>query len=285
MARSLETIQQEIKTEVRVYPELNKFLFPEDGGSNVSVFNLSIFIVSLAIFTFEVLIDGFMDDVVSASQEAPVGNPQWIRKQMFLFQNGDTLELDDDFLPFYPVVDESLQIIKFCSIQESFSSEIKIKVAKLDGTDPAPLTGPELTAVENYYFGSNDEQGIGFAGVRAEFITQEPDRMEVTGNVSFNGQFIEANVKQAVIDAIDLHLASIGFDGVVYLNRLVTDVEAVDGVVNFQISSVRARSFDVLLASATIVPVNGSYDTVAGYLISEDTAGATLSNTITMVQA
>ncbi len=265
MARTLEEIQTEIKTEVRLNSELDKFLFPEDGGSSVSVFNLIIFIVSLAIFTFEVLIDTFKSDVEAASQQAPVGNPQWIQKQMFLFQNGDTITLDADFIPSYTVFDESLQIIKFCSVQESFSSEINIKVAKLDGGVAAPLTAGELTAVEDYYYGSNDTQGIGFAGVKAQFITQEPDRMAVTGLVTFAGQFVESLVKQAVIDVIDLHFANIGFDGIVFMNRIVTEVEAIDGVINFNITNVAARAHDVLLINATNIPINGTYEILAGY--------------------
>ena len=42
MARSIDEIQQEIKVTVRTYPSLDQFLFPEDGGSSVSVFNLLI---------------------------------------------------------------------------------------------------------------------------------------------------------------------------------------------------------------------------------------------------
>ena len=284
MARTLEQIQSAIKLEVRTYPSLDSFLFPEDGGSSVGVFNLLIYIVSLAMFTFETIVDVLKTDIETASQEAPVGNPQWVRKQMLLFQLGDTIILDDDFLPGYAVVDESLRIVTNCSVTEEFSSEIKIKVAKTVADVITPLSGAEVTALEDYYYAAADQEGIGFAGVRAEFISISPDRMVIGATVSYFGQFIEANVKVAVIAAIDLHFANIGFDGVVYLNRLVADVEAVDGVNNFQITAVIARKWDVLVNNGENIEVNGQYETIAGYLISEDTLGSTLVNTITMVQ-
>lgn len=280
--RSLDEIQQEIKTEIRTFPSLDKFLFPEDGGSTTAVFNLIIYVVSLSMFTFESLVDALSNELDELSQQVPVGNPQWVRKQMLLFQYGDIIELDDDFIPTYPVFDESKQIVTHCSVQEEFSSEIKIKVAKTVTGTPQELAAPELAALEDYYFGNADQQGIGFAGVRADFISTAPDQMAVTGICYYSAQFVESEVKTAVIAAIDNYLANLGFDGVVIMNQMVTDVENVPGVANFQISNVVGRAFDVLLNNGDNVPVNGTYQTVAGYIISETTLGATLVNTITM---
>jgi len=284
MARSIDEIQQEIKVTIRTYPSLDNFLFPEDGGSNVSVFNLMIYIVSLSMFTFEAIIDNLSTEIGEKSQQVPVGNPQWVRKQMLLFQFGDIILLSDDFIPYYAVVDESKRIVTHCSISEAFSSEIKVKVAKTVGSVPQELDPTEIAALEDYYFGNADQQGIGFAGVRADFITQAPDRIAITATAYYSGQFVESTVKQNIIDAIDDYLANLNFDGVVVMNQIVTIVEALSGVTNFQISNVVGREWDVPIASGVNVPINGTYQTVAGYVISEDTLGATLVNTITMVQ-
>jgi len=284
MARSIDEIQQEIKVTIRTYPSLDQFLFPEDGGSSVSVFNLLIYIVSLAMFTFEAIIDNLSTEIGNKSQEVPVGNPQWVRKQMLLFQYGDIIQLSDEFIPYYAVIDPSKRIVTHCSVSEEFSSEIKIKVAKTVGSTPQELDGPEIAALEDYYFGNADQQGIGFAGVRADFITQAPDRMAITGIVYYSGQFVESTVKQNVIDTINDYFANLNFDGVVVMNQVVTDVEEVAGVTNFQISNVVGRAWDVPLNSGTSVPINGTYQTEAGYVIEEDTLGATLINTLTMSQ-
>lgn len=284
MARTLNEIQDAIKQEIRTYPSLDNFLFPEDGGSQTSVFNLLIYVVSLAMFTFETLADNFLDEVTAKSQEVPVGNPQWVRKQMLLFQYGDVIELDENFIPSYPVIDLNARIVTQCTVQEQFSSEIKIKVAKTVAEVITPLDSAEISALEDYYYGAGDQQGIGFAGVRAEFLSQEPDRMSVVGTVTYLGQFIEANVKADVITAIDNYFANLNFDGVVVINTLVSQVNAVDGVNNFIISDIEAREYNVPYGSGVTVPVNGTYETLAGYLISEDEPGATLDNTITMSQ-
>ena len=284
MARTIDEIQNGIKLEVRTYPSLDGFLFPEDGGSKTGVFNLIIYIVSLAIFTFETLADQFRSDVINASQEAPVGNPQWVRKQMLLFQLGDTIQLDENFLPYYDPVDESARIVTNCSVTEEFSSEIKIKVAKTVSDVITPLDAGEISALEDYYYGAADQQGVGFAGVRAEFLSIPPDEIAITGVVSYFGQYIEANVKAEVIEVINNHLSNIGFDGVIYMNRLVADVEELEGVNNFQVSNVNARKHDVLINDGLSVPVNGTYETIAGYVISETTPLDTLTNTISMTQ-
>ncbi len=286
MARTLEVIKTEIKTKIRTYPELDDYLFPEEGGSQVSVFNLIIFTVAASMYTLEVMIDLLQENIQEIADSAPAGNAKWLQRQILNFQYGDVVTLTD-FVPGYDPVDESARIVTACSVKELGSGVVSIKVAK--GTAPAlgPLSGPELAALKDYYYGTSTTEGIGFAGVRANFVNLEADRMRVEATVYFLGQYIEADVKADVIAAIDDFFATfqtIAFDGTVFMIKLVDAIQAVPGVSRVVLTDIKARQETVALVSATDIDVQGYYTTVAGYIISEDTAANTLADTITMTE-
>jgi hypothetical protein len=286
MARTLEAIKQEIKTEIRTYSSLDSFLFPEEGGSQVSVFNVIIYVVAAAMFTLEVMIDILKLDIQAIADSAPSGNAKWVQRQILNFQYGDVVTITD-FVPSYDPVDESARIVTRCSVKQLTSGVLAIKVAK--GTSPSlsPLSAGELSALKDYYFGTSTTEGIGFAGVRATFINLDPDRMRVQATVYYLGQYVVADVKAAVIEAIDDFFATFtdeAFDGTVFMSKLRDAMEAVDGVSRVTLTDIKAREATVVLGSATTIDVQGYYTTVAGYLISEDTASNTLDDTITMTE-
>lgn len=286
MARTLEAIQTSIKVSIRTYPSLDTYLFPEDGGSSVGVFNIIIYVVSAAMFVFESMLDIFQAAVQDIADRAPSGNAKWVQRQILNFQYGDVVTLVD-FVPTYSPVDESARIITRASVKELASGVLAIKVAK--GTVPSlsALSAPELAALKDYYFGTSTTEGIGFAGVRTTFINLEADRMRVQATIYFFGQYIEADVKAAVIVAIDdffANFSTVAFDGTVFMIKLIDAIQAVSGVSRVVLEDIKARAQTVVLGSATTIDLQGYYSTVAGYLISEDTASNTLSDTLTMAE-
>lgn len=286
MARTLEVIKEEIKTTIRTFSELDDFLFPEDvGGSQVSVFNVNIHSVAAAIYTLEVMVDLLKAEIQELADGAISGNAKWVQQQILKFQYGDTITLVD-FVPTYDPVDESARIITRCSVVEASNGVLSIKVAKGDPT-LEPLDAAELSALSDYYYGTSTTEGIGFAGVLANFVSLEPDRMRVEADIYFLGQYTEATVKAAVIDAIDDFFATFmdeAFDGTVYINKLRDVIEAVEGVSRVVITEIKARPEVTPLGSAVTVDIQGKYTTAAGYLIAEDETGNTLDDTITMIE-
>jgi hypothetical protein len=285
MARTLEAIQTEIKAGIRAYPSLDSYLFPEEGGSQVSIFNVLIYVVSASMFTLETMIDILTANIQAIADAAPSGNAKWVQAQILKFQFGDVVTLVD-FVPTYDPIDESARIVTRASVKELGSGVVAIKVAK--GTVPSlsPLSAPELAALKDYYFGTANTEGVGFAGVRTTFVNLEADRMRVEADVYFYPQYVEATVKAAVIVAIDDFFATFAddaFDGTVFMDELRNAIEAVAGVSRVTLQDIKARPETVVLGSATDIDVQGYYTTVAGYLISEDTAANTLDDTITMI--
>ena len=284
MARSFNTIKTEIETAVRTYPSLDDFKLPSEGGSSAGVFNLLISMMASAILVFEVILDVFKEDIQGLALSAVSCNAKWLQAQILKFQYGDTIQIGDDYVPYYPVIDTTKQIVTRCAVVEG--TWVTIKVAKGAVGSLAPLTTLELDALKDYYFGTNFAEGIGIAGITPAFLSESPDRMKVTANVYYQAQLDPAVVKAAVIEAIDGFFETFqdtNFDGTVYMIKLTDAVQAVDGVTQIVYTAVEGRDSATAVGSGTAVDFQGSYATIAGYLISEDTASHTLDDTLTMI--
>ena len=283
MARSLQQIKTEIQIQVRLYPSLDAFKFPAQGGSQVSIFNLMITIVSTSILVFEKIHDIFKEDITALAEGAVSGNAKWLQNQMLLFQYGDTVQLDENYSPYYPVVDVTKQIVSRCAIIDS--SPVGVKVAKGIVPNLEPLLLDEMNALKDYYYGTQFEEGIGFAGIPAVFSSDYPDRMYVEADVYYSSQLVTATVKAATITAIDNFFATfqeVNFNGTVFIIKLTDAIQAVTGVTRVVYTAITARDVNTVYGSATSVDFQGSWATVAGYIISEDTVTHTLDDSITM---
>lgn len=293
MARSVEEIKAAIKVDIRTYSSLDNYIFPEDGGSKASTFNVIIFVVSAAMFVFEAIVDNLKNDIQVVADRAPSGNESWLRRKMLDFQFGDTISinttdatLDNYFVPEYAVIDESKQIVTQCAVSDSISG-VTIKVAKGTVGALTPLSAAEKTAIENYYYGTSSTEGIGFAGVIGTFITLDSDRIRVQADIYYYGQYVSATVKAAVIVAIDTFFQSFtdeNFGGNVYMIRLVDAIQNVEGVSRVTVTDIKGRPNTTPLGSAINVDVQGVYETSAGHVLSEDTAGNLLDDTLTMIE-
>lgn len=285
MARSISQIIAVIKAKARTFASLNDLLFSDDlGAITGSAFIDTVETVAAAQATFEVLADVTKKQIQDIADTGQVGNAKWIRAQILKFQYGDTILIDDKFVPYYAVIDTTKQIVTRCAVQAA-GEAVEIKVAK-NSSPPEPLSALELAALENYYYGTGDTQGIGFAGVKAEFTNQNPDRIYVEGVIKYLGQYDPTTVKTNVITAIDDFFATYqneNFAGTVKMSRLEDAILEVDGVSRFEfaVNGIRARDFNTVFGSATVVSTDGFYTPVSGYVISEDTAGKTLNDKLT----
>lgn len=290
MARSFATIKAAMQADIRAnYPSLNNFLFPTDpGGSQVSVFNTIISVVATAIMTFEIILD---------TVQNPSGSVVWVQRQILNFQYGDVVTITN-FVPGYTVITPANRIVTQCAINVSPSSGLlTIKVAKGSVGALSALSGAELSALRDYYFGTNTTQGIGFAGVTANFVSLGADRLYMAGTVYFYGQYVQATVQANVNTAIANFLNSFSgksFGGIVYIDKQAASdgtitslrqaIESVAGVSRVAFTSIKGRDALTSLGSATPIDIQQSYSTLSGYVIPEDTGGSTPNDTLTYAQ-
>lgn len=293
MARSVEEIKSAIKVNIRTYTSLDAFTFPEDGGSSVSFFNIMIFVVSAAMFTFEVIVDNLKSDIQTISNGAISGSHIWLRQQILNFQLGDTITINSTdptasnyFVPYYAVIDTTKQIITQCVVSDAGDGSVDIKVAQGAPGALTPLSSADLLAVQNYYSGSTYSEGIGFAGVDGNFTSLASDLLYIDADVYFLGQYVESTVKGNLITAIETFLntfANENFGGNVYMSRLVEAMQAVEGVSRVELSQIKARAAAVAFASASIVNIQGIYTPVSGHIVPETTGGETLTDKLNMI--
>lgn len=286
MARTYEVIKAEIQTQIRTYPSMNNFLFPEEGGSAVAVHNLIIASVAQCILTFEVLIDVAKTALQSIANTAQAGNAKWLQKQILAFQYGDIITFVNN-VPAYNPIDPTHLLVTQCSVKDLGNGSVAVKVAKGISPSLIPLSAPELAALKDYYFGTSTAQGIGFAGVKISFVNADADRIRIQAVIYFLGQYTQATVSAAVIVAINNFLSTfstVAFDGTIFMIKMVDAIQAVPGVSRVSLTDIKARPSTVPLGSASPVDIQGYYLTYAGYVITEDTAANTLTDTLTFTQ-
>ena len=273
MARTIAEIKQSIIDKKNGETSLAALNSP----SQVAFYNLIIYIVAACIFFHETLWDILKKEVEGIAEKAVPGTAKWWQDQIFKFQfSSTTPQIIDliDFYPKYPIVNPSLRIITRASVKQDGNKVIGIKVAKGIYPSITALTSDEKNALQNYI------DKIKFAGTEATVVSFNADRLKVTAEVFYEGQYVQSVVKAAVIAAIDNFLATLPFDGVFYLNKLIDVIQTVEGVKDVVVSEAKGRADAQSVGSGIVIA--RYYETKAGYMISEDTAGHTLNDTITM---
>jgi hypothetical protein len=280
MARTVNQIQKTmldaVAADIVLSPQLT-------STSKRAIWRLWTFIVAVAISVLEQLVDAWRVDIENKVAAAPPGSPLWIQDQVFKFQYSATTPQVIQFInlaPQYPVVDESLRIVTRCSVTTDISNSVTIKVAK--GLIPEPLDGLQLAALSSYV-----KEGIGVAGPDYNVISSEPDRVFVEADIYYKGLFSSV-IKSNVILAIDNYLAGIPFNGRVKVDDMRAAVRAVAGVEDIVFKNVSARANATAFGNGTALVQNNTlasryWPTLAGYAISEDTAGQTLADKLNFI--
>jgi hypothetical protein len=279
MARQISVIETQITDAVAADSVLNIQL---TSTSKRAIWRLWAFIVAAAIGILEQLMDQNKIEVEALVAQAAPGTPQWLQAQVFKFQYSSTTPQVIQLInlaPQYPIIDPSLRIVTRCSVTTDLANVVTIKVAKNE--PPEKLNNGELDALVSYI------NQIGVAGIQCNVISNEADRIFVSAQIFYTGLFSSV-IKSNVILAINNYLAGIPFNGQVKVSELETAILNVDGVTDVVLQDVSARAESTTFGSGTSL-VSGSsvssrlWPTIAGYAISEDTAGQTLADTLTFI--
>ena len=291
MARSVATIKAQILASFTanpnlVYTDSNGIVQPlTNNTSAYSIFGAIAFCVATCIAIFEQLLDLFVVQVEAIVAASSAASTLWIQAKMFQFQysasNPQIVQLIDT-VPQYPVVDTTLCIITACSVTVDLSRTVNIKVAK--GNPYQALATAEINAAQTYI------DTIGDAGIDYEVISLAPDRLYIGATVYFNGQYssvIQTNVI-AALNAYLQTLSVINFNGSIKMSDLENVIRGVVGVNDVIMNNVSARPNATAFGGGVQLIVNNTliariYNSAAGYMIQEDTAGQTFADSITFI--
>tara|TARA_R110002126_G_scaffold89252_2_gene213388 strand:- start:966 stop:1823 length:858 start_codon:yes stop_codon:yes gene_type:complete len=280
MARSQADIQQELITAVQADPVLSGITSP----SGTAIWRLWTYITSIALETFEQLLDVFTAEIEQIAREAVPGTAGWLQRRVLEFQydavSPQVISVVDGVAT-YPIIDPLLRIITRAAVKEQINNRALVKVAKDDGAGGLePLDPVELNALKGYI------DKIGFIGIAIDSSSLFADRLRFAGEIFYLGEYVETTVKAAVIVAITDYLSSVSvddFDGKIVREQIIDAIQSVQGVAGIDTLNVSliGRPNSTPLSGSTTV-ISREYETAAGYIIEEDTAGNTFDDLIVM---
>jgi hypothetical protein len=279
MARPISLIQQQILDYIAADETLGPLL---TSTSKRAIYNLLSYVVAVAINILENLMDIYQAALEAIAASAAPASGSWLQAQILKFQySADVPQIVQliNFAPQYPVVDSSLCIVSRCSITTNLANSVLIKVAT--GNPPAALSSDQLAALQSYV------NVIGVAGVTYQVQSLSADLLYVNAQVFYQGQY-GSGIQQAVITAINTFLSQLPFNGRMRISDLEEAIRQVPGVTDVLLMNVQARSATTTFGAGTfLVSANQVasryWDTVAGYMIGENTGGNTFADTLIFI--
>lgn len=242
MARKIEEIQQSILFSKNTEKELDVLT----TNSKTGIWQLWIYIVSVAIWTLETLFDQHKAEVNDALAQLKPHSPRWYRNKALAFQDGFALIEDSDvFRPdFYdivtnkwiPATEEQIRnskIIKYSAVTEAeIESRLIIKIATEKDKELSPISNDKKNNFEKYINEIKD------AGVRVTVVNYEPDILKLQLKIYRNPLVLDGNGtliltgggNNPVKDAIRQYMKDLPFNGELILAHFVDKLQKIEGV-------------------------------------------------------
>ena len=276
MARSIEQIQQSILLDKANKPELADL----NSSSKTAVWRLFIYIMSLAIYVFETLLDKHFSDVTQKLTEEKAHTARWYRSKALAFQFGFDLVVDSDNFNNSGYSTEQIdnsKIVKYAAVVEAENdSRLIVKIAGESDGELNRLNEQQVASFKTYM------QEIRDAGVKLTVINYEADKLFLDLQINYdplvlssNGQHL-INANYPVVDAIKAYMKELPFNGQLVLAHLVDKLQQVEGVLIPTILSAstswideNSNSYgDAVGIAVKVIPVSGyfkveSFDNIA----------------------
>ena len=266
MARTIVEIENIMIAEKEAQPSLDGLT----STSNTSIWRLWINVIANGIFSLEKLFDLFVLTVKNLILNLKPGTPRWYVYMVKKFQFGFDLVQDQDYYDNTGVPDDVVaasKIIAYAAfVEEPF---VRMKLAKLVGSDLAKLTTDERLAVVAYV------NRFKYAGIdlNANTITStDPDKLRLVLRVKYNplvlnnlGARLDGTNPEPVKTGVKAYLKNLDFNGLFSTQKLVDQLQAVEGVDDLSVDNLQTKYGALPFTSVDINFVPDS-----GYLIIDD---------------
>lgn len=237
MARNVTTIYDSIIEYKKSREELDGL----NSTSQVAIYKLWAYIMSVAIFTHELLWDLFRIEINGVLDSRINGTKEWYVGKAYEYQDGDELIVLENktSLGYDPVI-EGNRLITRCAHSEdvvNFKGRLNLKTAKGDVDNLEELTSEELGRVVNYF------EKIKFAGTNINIISVQADEVVLQDiTIYHDGVRTNDSVRADVEAAMNDFLVNLPFDGVFYVESFRDSLQLVDNVVDVYIAELRRIS-------------------------------------------
>lgn len=279
MARSVTTIQNEIITAIEADPVLNTVA---TSTSKVARWRLWTYIVAAAIYVHETFFDLFKADVNETIALLKPHTAKWYATKALAYQHGFALLPDSDLFDndgyTETQIDES-KIVKYAAVveQENIYQRVflRIKLARENAGDLAPLTEPQLEGVIEYFKRVKD------AGVKLVIESLPADSIKMQWHIFYDPLILDAEgnrtdgtASDVIKTAIKEYLKNLPFNGVYVLQYHIDALQAVEGVTIAEIDLAQTKYGLLPFAN-----VNVQTTPDAGYLRFTDDADLQITYT------
>ena len=204
--------------------------------SRVAEWRLWTWVVAASIQAFEIILDLFKKEIDTVTSRITPGTTRWYAEMCYRFQNGHELLFDEKTaMLYYAEADPGSQIIKVVAISED-NNKLLIKAATLNEKNKIV----PLSLEEKYNFAAYID-AIKFAGVETDVISVSEDKIRYNIDVWFEPSIPLSLVRENVLTALDTFKAGIGFDSMIYTQKLVDAIMSAEGVVTCSLVSLARK--------------------------------------------
>jgi hypothetical protein len=209
----------------------------QEGFAKVSIESLIFYIVAVAHATLRFLFESFKTEVENRIKAAVPGTIAWYHNLVMSWQYNEQ------------------NIIKYCSVSEQFPF-LRIKV-NTEGHGVIAQESDEMVALRSYLARNK------FAGTQIRLTSEPPELITIDMKVwlsaaryTSDGNLIGTD-ERPVEDAIKNYLAGILYSGTFYKSKLVDAVQAVEGVSDVELLSVKVNGNE--MTGATYQSQTGAF--------------------------
>ena len=231
MARTPDIIQNTLLAEKANKPELEGLT----STSKTAIWRLFVYIMAVAIYAFEIILDKHYSDVTQKLTEEKAHTARWYRTKALAFQFGFDLIFDTDEFNNTGYTTEQIddsKIIKYAAVVESENdSRLIVKIAGETDGELNRLNEQQVTSFKSYML-----DHVRDAGVKITVINYEADKLFLNLQINYdplvlssNGQHLN-NANYPVVDAIKAYMKELPFNGELVLAHLVDKLQQVEGV-------------------------------------------------------
>jgi hypothetical protein len=274
MAQTLEEIQNEMLAAKEAEPALDGFT----STSTTAIWLLWIYQFSRAVLSIQKRFDLFIVQVRTIIFNLKPGTPRWYVNKAKEFQYGFNLVPEQDYYDNTGVAANVVTASKIIA-HASFTEEpsIRMKVAKKVGDNLAKLSPTELQAfiayVRRYKYAGVDLRDVDTVNnLPATITSTEADNLKLSLRIKYNalvlnsaGARLDGADASPVVTAIKNYLQNLDFNGVFSKQKLVDNIQKVEGVNDLNVDSVQSK-----YGALPFTSINISFIPDSGYLVIDE---------------
>lgn len=232
----------------------------ESQVSSVGIINLLLYIVAVAQYATEWMLEQFKADVEKRIDAALPGTISWYWNKVMNFQYGTDLNQYGN----YDLIDPSRMIISHCSVLEVYNG-IMVKVNKGDDFDV--LDEKEKNALAAYL------NRIKFAGTAVSVYSYQPDDLNLEIKIwrsplvlNDDGSAVSGDGRNLIEEAVKKYLDGIVYGGRFNKTKLIDAIQSVEGVEDIIITSCRFKAYNSDATETELQNGMQNYTSICGHI-------------------